>query len=83
MRLLQRNLNGAILVEGAATLEIIESYPNDKYLPSYLLRGEHEQYVFHVQAAADVDGDNVRIVTIYKPEPEEWDAGFRIRRSQP
>ena len=80
MRLLQRNLNDAMLVEGAETLEIIESYPNDKYLPSYLLRGEHEQGVFHVQAAADPDGDNVRIVTMYKPEPEEWDAGLRIRR---
>jgi hypothetical protein len=28
------------LREAAATLEIIEEYPHDKYLPTYLLRGE-------------------------------------------
>jgi uncharacterized protein DUF4258 len=82
MRLKQRLLGSEILVKGAASLEIIESYPDDKYLPSYLLRGEFETCVFHVQIATDVQGGNVRIVTMYTPAAEEWDSEFRVRRPQ-
>ena len=82
MRLKPRWLGSEILVEGIGSLEIIESYPDDKYLPSYLLRGEFESRAFHVVIAADVEGGNARIVTMYIPAPEEWDSEFRVRRVQ-
>jgi hypothetical protein len=83
MRLKQRSLGSEILVKGADSLEIIESYPDDKYLPSFLLRGEFEVRIFHVQIATDVEAGNVRIVTMYIPAPDEWDSEFRTRRIQP
>ena len=49
------------------TLEIIEMYPQDKYLPSFLVRGESAGSVFHAQIATDVDGENIRIVTSILP----------------
>ena len=52
-----------------ATLEILEDYPQDKYLPGFLVRGESEACVFHAQIATDVDGENIRIVTMYAPDP--------------
>lgn len=82
MRLKQRSLGSEMLIQGADSLEIIESYPDDKYLPSFLLRGECEARVFHAQIAVDVQAGNVRIVTMYIPAPEEWDADFRVRRVQ-
>jgi hypothetical protein len=36
VRLQERRLTGDALREAAATLEIIEEYSHDKYLPSYL-----------------------------------------------
>jgi hypothetical protein len=42
-----------------ATLEILEAYPQDKYLPSFLVRGEFEGRIFHAQIAADVEGENI------------------------
>ncbi len=80
MRLQQRNLRGEMLMAAAASFEVIESYPDDKYLPSFLVRGEAEGMVFHAQIATDVKGNNVRIVTMYVPEPDDWDDGFRLRR---
>jgi len=71
-----------MLMKGAESLEIIETYPDDKYLPSYLVRGESEGRVFHAHIATDVEGENVRVVTMYLPAPEEWDSGFRVRRIQ-
>ena len=40
------------------------------------------QEVFHVLFAVDVAGDNVRIVTAYRPKPEEWGSGLKSRKVQ-
>ena len=53
MRLQQRTLTAGMVRNAMETLEIIEAYPQDKYLPSFLLRGESEGSVFHVQIATD------------------------------
>jgi hypothetical protein len=80
MRVEQRDLTRDVFYDAIATLEIIESYPDDKYLPSFLLRGEIQRLVFHAQVAIDVAGDNIRVVTMYVPSPAEWIKGGRIRR---
>lgn len=64
MRLRQRNLRSEMLVAAAHSFEILENYPDDKYRPSFLIRAEAEGIVFHVQIAADVADDNVRVVTM-------------------
>jgi hypothetical protein len=81
MRLQERRLTGAILVDAIDALEIIETYPHDKYLPSFLLRGEVPAFVFHVLVATDLEGDNIRVVTIYLPDSELWDETGRVRRA--
>jgi hypothetical protein len=64
MRLQERRLTGRALGEAAETLEIVEAYPKDKYLPSFLLRGEVSEFVFHALVAMDLEGDNIRVVTM-------------------
>ncbi len=49
------------------TYEIIEEYPEDKYLPSYLIYAEYEKRIIHMHIAADIENNNIRIVTTYKP----------------
>lgn len=82
MRLQQRGLDAAALCNAGASLEIIEAYPDDKYLPSFLLRGEIRGAAFHAQIATDLEGNNVRVVTMYTPDADEWDEGFRKRRKR-
>jgi hypothetical protein len=82
MRLQQRNLRSDMLVAAVDSFEIVENYPDDKYLPGFLLRAETAGVVFHVQVATDVQGNNVRIVTMSAPEPDEWDQDFRVRRKR-
>jgi len=82
MRLQQRALRTEMVRNAVATLEIVEAYPQDKYLPSFLVRGESGGFVFHAQIATDVEGDNIRIVTMYAPDPDEWDEGLRLRRTR-
>jgi hypothetical protein len=60
-------------------MEIIEEYPTDKYLPSFLLYAQLGAKIFHVQIAIDVQGDNVRIITAYQPDPSEWSEDLKKR----
>ena len=63
-----------------ASMEIIEKYPGDKYLPSYLIYAVFKRRIFHVHVAVDAAGDNVRIITAYEPDPKEWSKDFKKRR---
>ena len=58
----------------------MEAYPDDKYLPSYLVLAATPGNAFHVLFAADVAGDNVRVVTSYRPSPNEWESDMKTRR---
>jgi hypothetical protein len=82
MRLQQRGLTIDTLRSTVTTLEIVETYLEDKYLPSFLVRGGSENGVFHAQIATDVEGENVRIVTMYVPRPGKWEDGLRVRRTR-
>lgn len=79
MRMKARFIPRKIILDSVDNYEIIEEYPEDKYFPSYLIRSEHGGYVFHVLFAADSESDNVRVVTAYYPNPDEWDSDLKTR----
>lgn len=80
MRLRRRFIERDTILEAFESFEIIESYPDDKYFPSYLVLGRTEGTVFHALFAADVEGDNVCLVTAYLPDPRDWEQDLRTRR---
>jgi len=80
MRLAGRHISRNEIFEAVDTYEILESYPDDKYLPSYLILATPAGAAFHVLFAADVEGDNVRVVTAYCPKPTEWEPNLKTRR---
>ena len=80
MRLAGRFIPREVILAAVANYDLVEAYPDDKYLPSYLILARHDQDAFHVLFAADVPGDNVRVVTAYRPDPEEWQPDFKARR---
>lgn len=80
MRLRGRFIPRHVILESFADYEIIEWYPKDKYLPSYLVYSRCRGLIFHVLFAIDVQGDNVRVVTAYCPNPEEWEEDLKTRR---
>jgi hypothetical protein len=81
MRLRGRFITRLAILQSHERYEIIEEYPKDKYLPSYLVYSEYQGDIFHILFALDLEGVNVRIVTAYRPNPEEWEEGFRTRRN--
>ena len=47
----------------------------------FLLLGEVPEFVFHALVATDIEGDNVRVVTMYLPDSGYRDEGGRSRRA--
>jgi len=80
MRLKGRSMGREAVLSSLDTYEIIEEYPKDKYVPSYLIYAEYQNQIIHIQIAADLENDNVRIVTTYKPTLDKWEKDFKTRR---
>jgi hypothetical protein len=78
MRLAGRCITRDDILSTVNSYETVESYPEDKYLPSYLILAGSR---FHVLFAADIEGDNIRVITTYIPDPDEWNADLKTRRS--
>jgi len=83
MRLKHRFIRRRAILESHASYEILEEYQKDKYLPSYLVRSAYRNDIIHIVFAADLEEDNVRIITAYFPNPAEWERDFRTRRRTP
>ena len=80
MRLQTKQISRKSIMDSVDTYEIIEFYPDDKYLPSYLTYTEHEGEYYHILFATDVEDQNVRIVTTYRPSALEWSVDLKTRR---
>ena len=80
MRMKGRFIPRQIVLDSIQHYEIIEEYPDDKYLPSYLVFSKYQNKIFHVLFAVDVEEDNVRVITAYYPSFNEWEEGFKTRR---
>ena len=80
MRLAGRFIARESILAAVDTFELVEAYPDDKYLPSYLLLGRAGADAFHAVFAVDVGGDNVRVVTAFRPDAAEWQDDLKSRR---
>ena len=62
------------------TGEEIRSYPDDKPFPSRLMLGWCRSRPIHVVAADNAQAGQTIVITLYEPDPAEWEDGFRKRK---
>lgn len=65
-----------ILTNGETT----EIYPDDTPYPSRLVLGWLGSRPLHVVVADNAEAQETIVVTVYEPDPEQWETGFRRRR---
>ena len=80
MRMQGRCIPRSTILDSVDSYEIIESYPEDKYMASYLVRAECGADVVHVLFAFDIADKFVRIITTYRPDAALWSEDGRKRR---
>ena len=80
MRIRERSIIRDQIFSAADTFEIIESNPDDKYLPSYLVYGKTTSAIIHVLLGIDCADSNIRVITAYYPDPAQWMGDFKRRK---
>ena len=82
MRMGRRYISRDTIIGAIDTYRVIEAYPDDKYLPSYLMLGLSAGNAFHVVFGIDMEDDNVRVVTAYWPDSARWEDDMATRKPQ-
>jgi len=59
--------------------EVIEEYPDDTPYPSCLILGSYKGRLIHVVAANNCLDEEIIVITVYEPDPSEWDLECRKR----
>jgi len=80
MRLKGRFIPREVILSSVDSYEIIEEYPKDKYLPSYLIYARYQNRIVHIQIAVNTKNDRVIIITSYEPTLDQWEEDFKTRR---
>lgn len=64
---------------------VVEEYPNDLPYPSRLVLYRSEHGLLHVVCSKAVDRDTTigYIITVYRPDPLDWDESLSKRRERP
>lgn len=80
-RMFQRQVSPADIRRVLATGEIIKDYPDDTPYPSRLVLGWCGSRPLHVVAADNKEDQETIIITVYEPDLDEWEPGFKKRKS--
>ncbi len=76
----QRAISAADVRAVLSIGETIESYPDDTPYPSRLVLGWWAERPLHVVVADNIEADETIVITVYEPDADFWEPGFRRRR---
>ena len=78
-RMFERKISAEEVRYVLETGEVIEEYPDDTPYPSRLIVGCYKGRLVHVVAADNFDEEEIIVITVYEPDPPEWDPECRKR----
>jgi len=75
-RMRQRKIRLKDIKQAIQRGEIIKQYPTDTPFPSCLINGDNLHIV------CSIGEGYLYIITAYRPSPEQWEAGARIKKEK-
>ena len=78
-RMFERGVTDADVQKALMKGKVIEDYPNDYPLPSRLWLGRFNGKPLHIVFADNVTKGERVIITVYEPDPTQWNADFTAR----
>lgn len=79
-RMFDRAISVADVREVLDNGESVEGYPTDTPYPSRLLLAWPGGRAIHAVVAENRSSDELIVVTVYEPDPAEWEVGFKRRK---
>jgi hypothetical protein len=80
-RMFERKITVEEVRYALETGELIEDYPDDTPYPNRLILGYYGGRAIHVVAANNFIDKEIIIITVYEPDPSEWDSDCKKRIS--
>ena len=80
-RMYQRTITETEVRHALVTGETVEDYPDDKPYPSRLVLGWNDRRPIQVVVADNRDDRENIVITVYEPDPEEWEPDFKGRKT--
>ena len=81
-RMFEREITVSDVEQVLATGEVVEDYPEDRPYPSRLVFGFAGARPLHVVAAENIAEQQTIVITVYEPDPTQWDPTFRRRKTR-
>lgn len=78
-RMFERGISADEVRYVLETGDAIEEYPDDTPYPSRLIMGCYKGRCIHVVAANNSFDKEIIVITVYEPDPSEWDPECRKR----
>lgn len=78
-KLRERKIGAEDIEEAIRNAVIIEDYPDDPRGPSCLILGRSGRRTLHV-VCGRLEEEQILIITVYEPDPAEWESDWRTRR---
>lgn len=79
-RMFEREIDEADVQKALSEGEEIAGYPDDWPYPSRLLLGWRGSRPLHVVVAYNAEDDEHIVITVYEPDPIQWESGFTRRK---
>lgn len=80
-RMFERQVSVRSVSRALQSAIIIEDYSAEMPEPSRLILGFQGNRPFHMVISENPTNDETTIITVYIPDPEKWNKGFKSRRS--
>lgn len=78
-RMFEREITADDVRHILATGRVVEDYPDDAPYLSRLILGWRGARPLHVVVAANADDGEKTVITVYEPDPDQWQPDFKRR----
>ncbi len=78
-RMFERKISAEEVRYVLETGEAIEEYPDDTTYPSRLILGCYKGRIIHIVASNNCLDEEIIVITVYEPDPSEWDQECKKR----
>lgn len=80
-RMFERNISVKKVSIAIQSGETIEDYSSEMPEPSRLILGFQGKRPFHTATSENPETNEITIVTVYIPDPAQWNKDFKSRRA--
>ncbi len=80
-RMFERKVSIKQIKEALNTGTTIEDYSSEMSEPARLILGFQGRRPFHMVISQNPETNITTLITVYLPDPEKWNKGFKVRKA--